>query len=123
MRIGLILLALSLVSCAIPAYENPNRAARVAKLRDARDLCLIQNVSQFDDGASTPAKVGNYVAMSCSVQTTKLVDEAIPYPSQHERNAFQQEAVRLATGYVLTARRIETDAVERPRQQPSQPLP
>ena len=123
MRIGLILLVLPLVSCAMPQYDDPKRVARVAKLREARDLCLIQNVPQFNDGASTPAKVGNYVAMSCSVQTTKLVDEAIPYPSQQERNAFQQEAARLATGYVLTARRIETDAVDRRRQQPSQPLP
>ena len=125
MRIGLILLALPLVSCAaIPNYDDPKRVARIAELREERDLCLIQNVPQFDDGASTPAKVGNYVAMSCSVQTTKLVDLAIPYPSQQARSAFQQEAVRLATGYVLTARRIEVDAVDRRRQQqPSKPLP
>ena len=125
MRIGFILLALPLVSCAaIPQYDNPKREARIADLRDARNLCLIQNVPQFDDGASTPAKVGNYAAMSCSVQTTKLVEMAIPYPNQHERDAFQQEAARLATGYVLTARRTEIDAVDRRRQQqPSQPLP
>ena len=126
MRIGFILLALPLVSCAaIPNYDDPKRVARIAELRDARDLCLIQNVPPFDDGASTPAKVGNYVAMSCSVQTTKLVELAIPDPSQQARNAFQQEATRLATGYVLTARRIETDAVDRHRQQqqPSKPLP
>jgi hypothetical protein len=125
MRIGLILLALPLVSCAaIPNYDDPKRVARIAELRDARDLCLIQNVPQFDDGASTPAKIGNYVAMSCAVQTSKLVELAIPDPSPQARNAFQHEAARLATGCVLTARRIETDAVDRRRQQPpSQPLP
>ena len=125
MRIGFILLALPLASCAaIPSYDDPNRVARIAELRDARNLCLIQNVPQFDDGASTPAKVGNYVAMSCAVQTSKLVELAIPAPSQQARNAFEQEAARLATGYVLTARRMETDAVDRHRQQqPSKPLP
>ena len=122
MRIGLLLLALPLASCAaIPSYDDPKRVARIDKLREARDLCLVENVHQFDDGTSDPAKIGNYVAMACNVQTGKLVDLAIPHPSPATREAFQEEAVRRATGYVLTSRRIEVDSVERQRvvQQPT----
>jgi len=117
MRIGLILLSLPLASCAaIPTYDNPRRVDRIEKLREARNLCLIKNVQAFDDGTSSADKIGNYVAMSCTVETTKLVDLAIPLPDQRARAAFQEEAVRRATGYVLTARRMEADAVERARQ-------
>jgi hypothetical protein len=122
MRISLILFALLLGSCtAIPIYDDPKRVARIDKLREARDLCLVENVHQFDDGTSDPAKIGNYVAMACNVQTGKLVDLAIPYPSPKTREAFQEEAARRATGYVLTSRRIEVDSVERQRvvQQPT----
>jgi hypothetical protein len=116
MRIGPILLVLLLGSCtAIPTYDDPKRVARIDRLREARDLCLVENVHQFDDGTSDPAKIGNYVAMSCNVQTGKLVDLAIPYPSPRTREAFQEEAVRLATGYVQTSRRIEVDSVDRQR--------
>jgi hypothetical protein len=123
MRIGLLLLALPLASCAaIPTYDDPKRVARIDKLREARDLCLVENVHMFDDGTSNPAKIGNYVAMSCNVQTDKLVDLAIPYPSPKTREAFQEEAVRRATGYVQTSRRIEGDSVDRQRAVP-QPAP
>src|SRR6266851_8008157 len=119
MRIGLILFALLLGSCtAIPNYDDPKRVARIDRLREARDLCLVENVHAFDDGTSDPAKIGNYVAMSCNVQTSKLVDLAIPFPSPRVRESFQEEAARLATGYVMTSRRIETDAVDRQRQPP-----
>ena len=84
-------------------------------MREARDLCLVENVHMFDDGTSNPAKIGNYVAMACNVQTGKLVDLAIPDPSPKTREAFQEEAVRRATGYVQTSRRIEGDAVDRQR--------
>jgi len=122
MRIGLILFALPLASCAvIPSYDDPKRVARIEGLREARDVCLVQNVRQFDDGISDAAKIGNAVAVSCSAETTKLVDLAIPDPSPHTRAAFQQQAAYRATGYVLTARRIEIDAVD--RQRPQQPAP
>ena len=123
MRLGHVLLALSLTACsaipAVPLYQDPKRVAKIEKLREARDLCLIQNVPQFDDGTTSAAKVGNYVAMSCSVATSKLVELAIPFPSRHDRDAFQEEAVLRATGYVMTARRIEADSMQ--RQQPQQP--
>jgi hypothetical protein len=124
MRIGLILLALLLGSCAaIPTYDDPKRVARIDKLREARDLCLVESVHMFDDGTSDPAKIGNYVAMACNVQTGKLVDLAIPYSGPKAREAFQEEAARRATGYVQTSRRIEGDAVDRQRMVPQQPTP
>jgi hypothetical protein len=123
MRIAAFLLILPLVSCAAPAmYEDPKRVAKVDRLRQERDLCLVQNMPQFDDGKSDAAKVGGYVAMSCSNETSKLVELAIPYPSRHDRDAFQQEAAFRATGYVMSARRMETDSVDRQRQQ-QQPTP
>lgn len=122
MRIALILLALPLASCAaIPTYNDPRRVAKIEHLREVRNSCLIQSVPQFDDRSSDAAKVGAYVAMSCSVETGKLVELAIPHPSRHDRDAFQEEAVYRATGYVLTARRMEVDAVQR-QQQPPTPL-
>ncbi len=129
MRLAAVLLVLPLVSaCAVPpVYDDAKRMAKVERLQKDRDLCLVQNIPQFDDRASDPAKVGEYVAMSCSNETTKLVELAIPYPSRHDRDAFQQEAAFRATGYVMTARRVETDSIDRQRPQPlaptSQPLP
>jgi hypothetical protein len=125
MRIAVVLLVLPLLaSCAAPPmYEDPKRVAKIDRLRADRDLCLVQNIPQFDDGRSAAAKVGDYVAMSCSNETSKLVELAIPYPSRHDRDAFQQEAAFRATGYVMTARRIETDSIDRQRQQPQQPTP
>jgi hypothetical protein len=123
MRIAVVLLVLPLVSCAVPPlYEDPKRVSKIDRLRQERDLCLVQNIPQFDDGRSDAAKVGDYVAMSCSNETSKLVELAIPYPSRHDRDAFQQEAAFRATGYVMTARRIETDSIDRQRQ-PQQPTP
>jgi hypothetical protein len=123
MRIGFLLLALPLASCAaIPTYDDPKRVARIEQLREARDLCLLQSVHMFDDGTSAPAKIGNYVAMACTVQTGKLVDLAIPYPSPRTREAFQEEAVFRATGYVQTARRMGTDSVDRQRVMQQEPI-
>ncbi len=117
MRIGLMLLLLPLASCAaIPSYDDPKRVGRIEKLREARDPCLVKNVQAFDDGTSAASKIGNYVAMSCTVETGKLVELAIPRPDQRVRGAFQEEAVRRATGSVLTTRRMEADALERHRQ-------
>jgi|KBSSwiStaDraftv2_1062776.scaffolds.fasta_scaffold1507201_1 hypothetical protein len=122
MRIGLVLLvALPLAACAAePVYEDPKRASKVDKLREARDLCLIQNVSRFDNASSNPARVGDEVALACADQTTRLVELAVPYPSQQARAAFEKEARLRATGYVITARRIESDAINRQRQ-PGEP--
>jgi hypothetical protein len=119
MRLSPILFALLLGSCtSIPIYDDPKRVARIERLREARDLCLVENVHMFDDGTSNPAKIGNYVAMACTVQTSKLVDLAIPNPGPKAREAFQEEAVRRATGYVQTSRRIEGDSVDRQRVKP-----
>jgi hypothetical protein len=122
MRIGLVLLALPLAACAgNPMYEDPKRVARIDKLREARDLCLIQNVSRFDTTSPDPAKVGNEVALACADQTARLVELSIPDPSRHARVAFEKEARLRATGYVITARRLESDAIDRHRQPPAEP--
>ena len=60
MRLAVLLLAVPLVSCAaIANYDDPKRVAKIEKLREARDLCLIENVPQFDDGTSAAADVLN----------------------------------------------------------------
>src|SRR5690242_18592023 len=97
----LVLLALPVAACFAPQYEDSRRVSKIDKLREQRDLCLIQHMPQFDDGRSDAAKVGDYTAMSCSNETSKLVELAIPYPSRHDRDAFQQEAASRATGYVM----------------------
>ena len=64
----------------------------------------------FDDGVRRQ-QVGSYVAMSCTVETGKLVELA---SAADRRGALQEEAVRRAAGYVLTTRRMEADALEPP---------
>ena len=63
-----------------------------------------ENISQFDDRTSDPRQVGRYVAMSCSVQTEKLVQYAVPYATRREYDAFQFDATKRATSYVLVSR-------------------
>ena len=69
-----------------------------------QDNCLKGNVAQFDDQATDARQIGRYVAMSCSVQTEKLVQYAVPYATRQEYAAFQNDAVVRATGYVLSSR-------------------
>ncbi len=124
MRGFVVLLALTLAACiAPPQNEDSKPVSKVEKLREERDLCLIQHIPQFDDGRSDAAKVGEYVAMSCANETSKLVELAIPYPSRHDRDAFQQDAAFRATRYVMTVRRMETDSAREHLKQPqSTPL-
>ena len=42
--------------------------------------------------------------MSCSVQTEKLTQYAVPYATRQEYAAFQNDAVVRATGYVASSR-------------------
>jgi hypothetical protein len=119
MRVFPVLLALAVTACAPPMYEDSKRVAKAEKLREERDLCLIRNAHNFDDGRSDAPKIGEYTAMSCSNETSKLVEMAIPYPSRHDGDAFQQEAAFRATGYVMMARRLETDSIAREHRQSS----
>ena len=120
----LVLLTLPVAACFAPQYEDSKRVSTVDKLREQRDLCLVQHMPQFDDGRSDAARVGEYVAMSCANETSKLVEMAIPYPSRHDRDVFQQDAASRATGYVMTARQMETDSMahEHPKQLQLTPL-
>jgi hypothetical protein len=97
---------LALAAPCLGACQLPTNVAtkRVDSLRAAQDLCLRDNISQFDDRTSDPRQVGRYVAMSCSVQTEKLVQYAVPYATRQEYAAFQDDATARAAGYVLSSR-------------------
>ena len=99
-------LALAAPLALLGACQLPTNVAikRIDSLRAEQDACLKDNVGQFEDRASDARTVGRFVAMSCSVQTEKLVQYAVPYATRQEYDAFQLDATRRATSYVLTAR-------------------
>jgi hypothetical protein len=99
-------LALAAPLMSLGACQLPTNVAikRVDSLRAEQDACLKANVAQFDDHGSDATQVGRYVAMSCSVQTEKLVQYAVPYATRREYDAFQVDAAKRATGYVLVSR-------------------
>jgi hypothetical protein len=112
-----VLLALSAGGCGWrPVYENPPLQVKVERLWRERDDCLLANTPQFDDRTSDPRKVARLVAMSCTTQTTKLMDMAIPEPDQKARDAFQAEAERRAADIVVTFRRVDAASAQRTRQ-------
>jgi hypothetical protein len=97
---------LALAAPCLGACQLPTNVAtkRVESLRSAQDTCLRENVPQFDDRTSDAQEVGRYVAMSCSIQTEKLVQYAVPYATRGEYAAFQIDATKRATAYVLNSR-------------------
>src|SRR5476651_1331501 len=97
---------LALVAPCLGACQLPTNVAtkRVDSLRSAQDTCLRENIAQFDDHASDARQVGRFVAMSCSIQTEKLVQYAVPYATRQEYAAFQSDAAVRATGYVVSSR-------------------
>jgi len=112
-----LLLALPVAGCAgYPNYEKPQHEQKVQRLWKERDDCLLTNTPQFDDRMSDPRKVAQFVAMSCTTQTTRLLEFTIPQPDQKARDAFQGEAVRRAADIVMTFRRVDS-SIEQHRQQ------
>jgi hypothetical protein len=99
-----VTLAASLAS--LGACQLPTNVAikRVDALRAEQDACLKANVAQFDDPASDATQVGHYVAMSCSMQTEKLVQYAVPFATRKEYDSFQVDAAVRASSYVRAAR-------------------
>lgn len=95
--------ALCLGACTLPTNV---RLKRIDELRAAQTACLINNVPQFEDNASEPSKIGRFVAMSCTVETDKLVYYAVPHPTEQERQAFQNDAAQRAAGYVMRSRNM-----------------
>src|SRR5688500_3323952 len=93
--------ALALGACTLPTNVA---LQKIDGLRASQNACLAANVSQYDDGISDTAKIGQYVAMSCGVQTDRLVQYAVPYATPAERQGFQRDAGVRASGYVLRAR-------------------
>lgn len=97
--------ALALSACSLPTNVKIKKAD---ELRAAQTACLINNVPQFEDHVSAASKIGRYVAMSCIVETDKLVYYAVPNPTPKEREAFLQDATMRATGFVIRARGQQT---------------
>ncbi len=99
-------IALALAAPCLGACQLPTNVAikHIDSLRAEQDACLKGNIPQFEDRASDANQVGRYVAMSCSTQTDKLVQYAVPYATRQEYEAFQRDAVHRAAGYVLTSR-------------------
>jgi hypothetical protein len=88
-------------ACTLPTNV---KIKKIDELRAAQTACLVNNVPQFEDNVSPPGKIGRFVAMSCNVETEKLVYYAVPNPTAHERHAFEDDAVMRATGYVIRSR-------------------
>jgi adenosylmethionine-8-amino-7-oxononanoate aminotransferase len=99
-------LALAASLASLGACQLPTNVAikRVDSLRAELDACLKNNIAQFDDRTSDARQVGQYVAMSCSVQTEKLTQYAVPYATRQEYEAFQRDAYARAVSYVTIAR-------------------
>jgi len=93
--------ALCLGACTLPTNV---KIKKTDELRAAQTACLVNNVPQFEDRASDPAKIGRFVAMSCNVETEKLVYYAVPSPTPQERHAFEEDAIMRATGFVIHSR-------------------
>jgi len=93
--------SLMLGACTLPTNV---KIKKIDELRAAQTACLHNNVAQFEDNSSEPSKIGRFVAMSCTVETEKLVYYAVPSPTAAERQAFTDDAVMRATGFVIRAR-------------------
>ena len=92
---------LSAAACTLPTNV---KLKKIDELRAAQTACLVNNVAEFEDRVSEAAKIGRFVAMSCNVETEKLVFYAVPNSTPRERQAFENDAVLRATGYVMRAR-------------------
>ena len=99
---------LALAAPCLGACQLPTNVAikHIDTLRAEQDACLKGNIPQFEDRNSDARQVGRYVAMSCSVQTDKLVQYAVPYATPKEYKAFQDDAAVRAASYVLYARGV-----------------
>ena len=106
LRVTLPGLAAGAMALGLGACQLPTNVAlkHIDELRAAQDACLKDNISQFEDPASDPRQIGRFVAMSCTYQTTKLVQYAVPYATPQERKAFEDDAAMRAAGYVMLAR-------------------
>ena len=105
------LFLLALVAPCLAACQLPTNVAikHVDSLRAEQDACLKGNIAQFDDHGDA-AQVGRFVAMSCTTQTDKLVQYAVPYATRREYQAFQDDAAVRAAAYVRISRGLAPGA-------------
>lgn len=97
---------LALAAPCLAACQLPTNVAikRIDSLRAEQDTCLKNNIAQFEDRGADEKQIGRFVAMSCTTQTDKLVQYAVPYATRKEYQAFQNDAAARATGYVRSSR-------------------
>lgn len=103
---GMRAFVVALIVLGVGACTWPTNVGlkKTDELLAAQTACLSGNVGQFDDGTSPPAAIGRYIAMSCSTETSKLIQYVIPYANYAEREAMMHDAERRATVYVMSAR-------------------
>jgi len=97
---------LALAAPCLAACQLPTNVAikHVDSLRAEQDACLKNNIAQFDDRGADDKKVGRFVAMSCTTETDKLIQYAVPNATRKEYQAFQDDAAARAAGYVRSSR-------------------
>ena len=92
---------LALGACTLPT----NVALKDADgLRTAQTSCLKDNVARLNSAGAAPESVAQGAAASCRDVTDKLASYAVPHVSPAERQRFEEDAVRRATGFIAQAR-------------------
>jgi hypothetical protein len=119
---ALLLLVLPIGACdsAGPMYQTPLTVHRIDRLRVERDNCLLAHAAQLDDGTSDIRRVAREVALSCTAETTRMLEVAVPYADAKARDGFQDEATRRAADIVVSFRKTDTRV---DRAQPGEPTP
>ena len=117
----LLLLVLPIGACddGRPMYETPRTVHRIDRLRVERDNCMLAHAAQLDDGTSDIRKVAREVALSCTAETTKMLEVAVPYADAKARDGFQDEATRRAADILVSFRKTDTGADGRRRGEPT----
>lgn len=103
--IPLLALLFVLGGCAVVNTAPP--PAEVARLRDVRDACLMQNAITLDDGRSDPATVAQWVVAACGRENAAIIS-AIAGPDGFRegeiRRQIEQNSQQAATQFVLSHR-------------------
>ena len=81
----------------------------VDSLREAETNCLMANVARLNVADIAREQVAQDAAASCRDRTEQLAAYAVPHVSPQERQAFEEDAVRRASGYVAQTRNNVAD--------------
>ncbi len=108
-RIGLVLLALTLGACNTPAlfkaggYSNPREVIKVERAYEARDACLTKNAAPTS-GEPDVASVARAVSLSCMPETNQLIAVTNPYHDPKVTAAIMADNDAKALRFVRLAR-------------------